>query len=88
MLPNFKRDLFLQVILYKKSIVRNSVSKKLNNSSSWIPDFIDFLYKLTEWRTIKGNQNYFAGKVPYQKLYLIFHYFLKIVAEFAIATRS
>ena len=30
----------------------NLVAYKLNNTPSWIPNFIDFLYKMAEWQAI------------------------------------
>ena len=45
----------------------NLVSKKINNNSSWIPNLIDFLYKMVVWRQIEGKRLkiIFWDKVPF-----------------------
>ena len=79
-----KRDLFPQTLLlsnaYLQSLVIspfcteskwNLVSKNLNSTPSWIPNFIDFLYKMKEWWAIESKHFIIiilCEKVPFQKL--------------------
>ena len=52
-------------ILYLKAII-NLVYKQLNNSSSWITDFIDFLYKNSKkWQAF--DEEYFRKASLFEK---------------------
>ena len=45
----------------------NCVSNKINNISSWIPNFVDFQFtKCSEWQVIM----WFMGKCPFKKIRL------------------
>ena len=78
-LYNKNRCLPFNCSLFGHFVLEAKVSKKLNDRSSWIPSFIDFLYNITKWQIIKCrafHQNYSQEKSIYGHMYCLLIFYL------------